>query len=150
MTVEASGAAASASSGRDDYGFPTDDAPQGVSEFPEERDEMEVVLSPASGEDDDRTPEERELDARAARMAHSLEKPVSPSGKKTGGRAPRGTGAARGRRPAGPRASGAEAKASAPRRGGRPRSGGSSEGAAPAARSRRPAGAAPRRRRKSE
>jgi uncharacterized protein (TIGR00288 family) len=146
-------------SGRDDYGFPSYDAPAAETELPEARDEAIEVAAPVkSGEDDDRTPEERDLDARAAAMAHSLEAPVSPSGaRKTGPRGPRTPASAgRPRRTPGGRVSGTAEKspAAASRRGpGRPRPAAPAAPAAPtsAPRGRRPAGAsAPRRRRKSE
>jgi uncharacterized protein (TIGR00288 family) len=141
--------------GRDDYGFPSYDAPPAETELPEARDEaIEVAAPHKPGEDDDRTPEERELDARAAAMAHSLEKPVSPSGaRKSGPRGPRTPAA--GGRPRRAAGTAEKSPAASSRRGpARPRP---SAPAAPAAaptgapRGRRPAGsAAPRRRRKSE
>ena len=69
---------------RDEYGFPLfAGTPDAAAQPDDEAGAGKVGADP----DDDRTPEGRELDARAARLAHSLETTASPSvAKKTSAR----------------------------------------------------------------
>jgi uncharacterized protein (TIGR00288 family) len=129
MAAEPSMAASSDRELRDDYGFPGPDSPVEPESLPE-------ALDLPVHHDDDRTPEEREMDARAAAMAHSRQSTTSPSVEKKTVRG-RGTGV---RRPRAKTATGAVP-------GRRKPSGGTGAGA-PGPRPRRPAGA--RRVRKSD
>ena len=162
--AEAAAVARGADIERDDYGFPGYDAPRPAAEFAEARDEgLAAGAPPSADESDDRTPEEREMDARAAAMAHSHEIPASPSAaKKEGGRGRAGS-TGRGRRPGGaaraaaPVARGGAGAGSRPRRGaggasgGRSRAPAASGGAAsaPPPKPRRSGGRTPRGPRKS-
>lgn len=150
-------------SARDEYGFPLF-AGTGAMDRVEDTDRTldedgftaEPASPPAPDPFDDRTPEERELDARAARLAHSLETTASPSVAKKGGtrRGTRATTAAprgRGGRAAAPDAPAAEPRPRARRAGtgaassgaGRSGAGRSSSGSATTPGG-RPRGGAPR------